>query len=427
MSNSASFEAYFSFLHSKGLGLQDAMKTVAHWSPSQFIDFQLTHQERFPYTRARESEVTIADFVASRSMSGGRWPCSAMECRMKRVDQLSRFIALYANQVVIPSPITLIPPSKLHENTLIEFLNELLVLYAFKPLLEAGLLVVTPSDFNFCKVHARKMIALKKKVTQAAKATIKPNLKKIDITFKRSHGVTEVLFATPEMFFDHSFHGHVTKTSLRSMQRKSKAQHMLGAMGPAISDVLYQILTGNPSYLSSQEFDFQLIQHLNKPDAQLTSKALFDGFSHSLPFVRHVPIARLLELRLQEGESFKVYRDAVDKSLRIAAKEDVSKIKQLFSDDVLPELNKIDLSIKNSRSFFAGSAIKDFAVGAGFLGVGLFAGFVPPDVSHCFTALGGYSFVKGAADQISDTVRKPRDIRDNKFYFLWKVRDDAHT
>jgi hypothetical protein len=420
MKKSDKFASYFDSLKSQGLGPKEMAKTVAHWSPSKFIDFQMANDEQFPFAWGAQPALKLADFVASRGMTGGPWPCLSIECRFKRLDEFSRFVALYADQAVISPPLRpAFPPT--NKITPERFLGDLVILYGLRPLLEAGLILVSPPYRLYCDKCAQEEKSLRKELARAARFTIKSHVKDIHVTLERIHGFTEIHFDPPGIFFDHPTVG-ITKRSITWAKSRSTSQHLYDIIGPAISDVYHQLVTGNPSYLSSQEFDFYLIQQMNNPESRATSQALYDGFSHSLPFVKDVPLERLLQFRAREGESFKVYRDAIDRSIRNAA-NDITKTKQIFNDEVLPELNSIDLSIKNARKLLTRSAIQDFALGAGFLGVGLLAGFVPPDVSHCLTALGGYSFIKGAGEHVTGAARKRHEIRDNKFYFLWKVKE----
>ncbi len=97
-------------------------------------------------------------------------------------------------------------------------------------------------------------------------------------------------------------------------------------------------------------------------------------------------------------------------------------LRKAFNDTVRPELNNIELTIKNSRKLLWGSLAKDLIFGTGFITVGLFSGLLPPNIGEIVAALGGFNFVSGSLDKISKLVQEPSEIRNNKYYFLWKVK-----
>lgn len=45
------------------------------------------------------------NFYANSTLGGAAYPCSALECRLNNLDNLLRFSALYADKVLIQSPI----------------------------------------------------------------------------------------------------------------------------------------------------------------------------------------------------------------------------------------------------------------------------------------------------------------------------------
>ena len=95
-------------------------------------------------------EDSIFSHSASLSLGGGRRPCRALECRLKRSDELARFAALYSDKVFIHN---FIADQELHSTTDSNledyaretFINDVAVMLSLRPLIEAGRIVpVTP-------------------------------------------------------------------------------------------------------------------------------------------------------------------------------------------------------------------------------------------------------------------------------------------
>jgi len=117
-----------------------------------------------------------------------------------------------------------------------------------------------------------------------------------------------------------------------------------------------------------------------------------------------------------------VYRYSLSAALNTASNAKLKDYDQVFKDEVLPQLSTIDLAIKNSRKLLTRSVATDLGIGAGLVGVGLLSGILPPNMGEVATVVGGYSFVKGLAQQVCQLTSEPLSIRDNKYYLLWKLR-----
>jgi hypothetical protein len=195
---------------------------------------------------------------------------------------------------------------------------------------------------------------------------------------------------------------------------------------PILDDVLLHNWYSNRygcNYLTAREIDLNLISNINDENTNGASLALSKAFGHSLPMIENISIDGLLKLRTEEAEAFHVYRDALSKGLETAGCTDGKLYQQIFDDIVRPEVNKIDSTIKNSRKLLKESIRQDIVFGAGFVSVGLFSGILPPNIGQILAALGGFKYVSGLLDKTNQLFKEPPHIRDNKYYFLWKVQN----
>jgi hypothetical protein len=100
---------------------------------------------------------------------------------------------------------------------------------------------------------------------------------------------------------------------------------------------------------------------------------------------------------------------------------DEHHIRQVFEDVIRPELNKIDLVVRNERQRIARSLKTNVIFGAGVVSVGLSAGLFAPDAGKLLAELGGFGFALGALNKLNQLFEEPASIRENNFYFLWRA------
>jgi hypothetical protein len=167
--------------------------------------------------------------------------------------------------------------------------------------------------------------------------------------------------------------------------------------------------------------------------ARAFNRAAVEALSHPLPFVDNVSLKRLLQVRAENGEAFLVYRDAVREVLSSAQGKTAAELHEAFDDAIRPELNRIALTLKNARSQLATSAMVDLAITVASVSIAAFSGLlpatlgIPKEVLDVGAALGGWQGVRGLASTAAGVRRAPREVADNRYAFLWKVRREAGT
>jgi hypothetical protein len=163
------------------------------------------------------------------------------------------------------------------------------------------------------------------------------------------------------------------------------------------------------------------------------NRVAVDALSHPLPFVDDVPIERILKVRQQEGEAFLVYRDAVRKLLSAADAKTSKELREAFDDEIRPELNKIDLTLKNTRKALSRGTLVDAAIVFASVSIAAFSGLLPPTlglppgVLDVGAALGGWQGARGLVSKLSSRRTTPKDVADNKYAFLWRMQAERPT
>jgi hypothetical protein len=166
--------------------------------------------------------------------------------------------------------------------------------------------------------------------------------------------------------------------------------------------------------------------------ARTFNSAAVNALSHPLAFVDNVPLKRLLKLRASEGEAFNVYRDSVRQVLNNAQGKSSRELREAFEDQIRPELNKIELTIKNTRRLTALSTLTDVTVLFAAISIAAFSGLlpvglIPRDILNVGAMLGGWQGVRGLASKLSTLRSVPKEAAENRFVFLWRIQRKAST
>jgi hypothetical protein len=180
------------------------------------------------------------------------------------------------------------------------------------------------------------------------------------------------------------------------------------------------------NYLTDRDADFIALSRINDPGLQTYSRALADGLEHSIPVLGNLSFADLIRLRRDDGEVFAVYRDAVARVLRELTPADEHKVRQAFQDVILPEVNKIEATVSNAEKRLGKSLLRTGIYTAGAVTIGVFTGLIEPDPAKIIGAIGGITALKEVFGAVNAVRTDPKEqVRDNPFYFLWKMRDQA--
>lgn len=438
-------QALFEYLKEINLIPNRIEKEIEKWDASRIITFIDKCAELIPERGEKVS--SIFSFISNSHMG-----CNEFGCRIKSIDQLARFAALYADTVLIPNFFSSNDLKQIDYITKLSIINNLKLLYYIKPLLDSGLMGFARSKVHFCKdcyekyLKDQKMGLFDNKIIKFKQLLKIKYLKETRFFVGKEHGLYFIKNIGPEELVEHSelytllrslpssLHNYNTLLKdHESITIELKEKDIIESnildnhISPIVNDMItqnwYSQLYGGANYLTNRTIDLDIISYINEPNTNIFNEAIIDSFHHSVPFIENIQISKLVKLRSSEGEAFNVYRDALSSALKISLiNPNPSDLKDAFQDIVRPELNKIDLTIKNSRKILCDSVTRDIIYGAGFITIGLYSGLLPPEIGKMIAALGGFKFAHGLLEKTSKLLQESDDIRNNKFYFLWKVR-----
>lgn len=441
----------FDYFATRGFGTRKlssrAAAIIEGWHVEELLRFREDVGGLMPYYEI--SAQSPFEFIASSSFGGSADPCAAMECRLNQVSSMAQFAALYADRVLLPDPFEIATKSR--GGSLEEIKGELFVhltiLYALRPLIRIGIVGFAHTHhYRFCRACYARLIgatpaAHKKYLSTMMNELAASYSKNTKVSFHHEDDDFFFKIVGPDTLVPHGSAYFRPNESLRRRLEESYSKkrnpklplsdlrfprnHFVqGIADDVLRQDYYSRLFGT-SYLTHREIDMRLISSIGHQEDKRRNALLLKDFAHDLPTLGDIDLLGALKLRKSEPEAFAVYQNALRESLDLAKSETGEKIRQVFQDVVRPELDKLDVTVRNYRRTLKTSLAQDAVVGSGFVAMGLFAGFLPGNIGAIVAALGGFHYASNVAKKISQLLSAPENIRDHRWYFLWRARGKA--
>jgi len=381
------------------------------------------------------------NFVANRTLSGGDFPCSEFACRKKNIDILARNSILYADTVFIQNPFD----AFFHYNHFSSKLRydigvNIALLYYTKPLFDAGIFQIASSYHHVCKACLKKLKIItrsyERKIESVELSLFNSAISDFTYAIKRDeqktpylvisgpkdiieHPIILYLFDTPE--FD--------KISARRNKRVLAPNEVIDLglvefiVSPILNDLIAQNYYSNiyhSEYLTNRAIDVKIITENQSKQKLGFHNSVTNSLSHKVPFIPEIDFKKLINLREKEGEAFQVYRSSLRNFLQ-NAKSNSHNLQEAFRDEIEPEIYKMNQTIKTTKKLIRSDIAKDLMIGSTFVSVGLFSNLLPPNLSQLIAGLGGINYLSKFGDNIKKHLTTEATIKENKYYFVWKL------
>ena len=349
-----------------------------------------------------DREMDPFTFLASKSLRG-ETSCGEYGCRVEKLDMLGRYAALYANQIILPLPLT--DPSTMDgpEEAAQEVSQAALALLRLRPLFDAGILYPVIRRSFHCPHTLRWCQNMQAIVDRASFEMMKIHrddfLVKFQLPEKAPTRIPSMYVEGPEDFLEH---GPIVMLfdepkGWRAKRWKFDPEGMVEVRGERKYAALYRIFMGiaedtsfylaygrnrNARLLTNLPGETFLLNALTGDDEVSTSSAvLSDCMTHSLPLLGDLPISRLLAIRRQERDSFERYRLAVRQILTEVAQGGKSirkkDVRKLFQERIEPELARMKSELYQERRRQRRRIGAGLAGLAAMVAMGTFGGIVP--------------------------------------------------
>lgn len=398
-------------------------------------------------SRPQFDSTSIFNFSANTPLSGGVRPCSCIECRLKNAYKLSILAALYSDTVVVPNLFDYSHHAKFNfknKDQEFNFYNrvagDIIVFLHFKPLIEVGIIQVNPTVISLCRECLLKTLKEEKNLKQnfnLIERKLENNLKrKIKFIFDTPKSIviqdSEKYTDTEVIEFSilpSEFKKYIGKIPYTFNTKEAKKLGLFREMifNSAFDDLIlqkYSLGARGLSYLTNRRIDSEIIEAVSQKDKNY-NRAMVEGLTHSLPFLEGVDIEKILRVRKEDNLAFRVYRDAIKKLIKETEDTDSEKsLREAVNDIVIPEVNKIENIINNSKRYFRRKAKHKIIFDSIVISIGMLGStFFSFDVGQLIKALGGTFLAKDILKDLSSASNIPIEARNNNYYFLWKIKN----
>ncbi|HZK55442.1 MAG TPA: hypothetical protein VFC84_14760 [Desulfosporosinus sp.] len=387
---------------------------------------------------------SVYNFVASEDLSGGAKYCASIDCRLNKASEMANFASLYADTVLIKNPFGEYLTYQTYNDTLRNYItNDILIVWYYLPLIKKGIVRFAQTDHQFCsecfeKFSSNEYYSYEKKAEAAYKFLQNEYLNNVSINFENDENFGFLEIRGPEELVQHGitfihFMHYTPKALLK--YANSKGRHKIdrtileqSGLINHLTDVVIDDFTTQDwytknfdfSYLTNRELDIKVINQTNDDDINARNRKLFECLAHQLPVIKDVNIKEILKIREKDGESFGLYRNNMKKLIRELPNKP-SHIKEAFSDIVQPEIDKIYISLNESRKSIIKNISKNIIITSGIVYMGLTTGLLPDNIKEIVGVAGGCGLTQTAINNLTDSFTKPNTLRTNPYYFLWKV------
>lgn len=395
-------------------------------------------------------------FCASNSLSGAPYECMDQTCRVSRVEELSKFSSLFADNVIYHNFLADISPSYGHapEEDNYEFryrvASDLLVLYQLKDLIASGIVQPYTTPQSYClDCFSKEFLGneVSNKVKNASNRFKNKVYQKIEAKLIGDEGGLYLSCEADETIFAHGTSCILLDDSVKDiipekiinqaykngvyLNDRYKRELKLGEMVSTdlMTEAVYQksiskmtggsLLTHSSSEIGAMraiEGD-STVHHVNN--------VLSEHWNIIIPYAEQISVSGLLKLREREGESFVAFRKALDKSVseafQLKGRFNEKDARDLFSDMIEPQLAQLELKTKMATKDLVNKPLTVMAGIGAAIGVGAYTGLLTGDLATAVKALGLGKTVYDGVTSTIDHMDITKEIKQEDYYYLWKM------
>jgi hypothetical protein len=434
-----------------------ATDVIAHAPVSHILDFCM---ENIELTKATDlpPENSIFTHSASISLGGGRYPCMALDCRLKHVKELAQFAALYSEKVYIKNLFSdhiehIGEKGAINETELKRsFADDLQIYIQLLPLIEAGIIVpITPPHYcSHCLLKTNFGDNAKHRLDKAFNDLATMIRNDVQLSINKEYGSYLIHINGSDKVMDHAgvmatnkippfLKSHpkllaqvkAGKSIVLSTQlsRDSEVSEYLASN--LMESIIFELTLSkclNTSFLINREVDRQFLRFLTtNPQVRELDGVIEENLTAMVPFLENITPSALIQLRKGDGDSFILFRRAMRKivaeytgnSGRSLTQEDA---KAIYGDILQPELARLTKKLEKAQKTLVRSVGSTIVGWTAAISVGAFTGFVTGGIAKAAAALGLTKVMANMMEKAGRNSDTQAAIRDEDLYFLWKVK-----
>lgn len=396
---------------------------------------------------------------ASLALGGGAIECSNIDCRLDRINKLSRFALMYSDNVYINSFFS--GYVDIDDHSHLEFLKEnlyddLLIVHEIRPLLDRGYISFFSPEMDVCfACQAGEFLgeSAAKRFSEEYKKLQEVYLCKMSVTCEVEGGVCYFEYDGLYPYLDHGGFYLPWRTPPSALIKRPRiiarlergnvvplSKSLIKELGLHVdkahevaTNVINGIVTSgclNTSFLTENDLHISLLNSLHEfPEIREKNNIALKHLTSLVPFVEDVALGDMVKLRQREEEAFVVYRQALDSAIgdfaasvkRFTEKDAL----ELYNDVIAPSIATLDRKVNQAKRDLISKPLRSITGVVGAISFGILTGLVPQDMSNIAKAIG---LLKIGADMIEHTMAlgdKEDSVKKDQFYFLWKVKNKA--
>jgi len=457
-------EKVFNLLRTEDLtNFQSIDKAIMDkWQLDEILDFNTKLTEEVPPITEVNTELTNFNFVVNSNLSANRTGngCMDLKCRLAKIDRLSRFAALYSDRIYIPNyfdsypnePPPVLPP---YYDVIIrrDFANDLKILIAIKPLLDRGIFnLIKHPTFHLCSSCIEKEFPslsetrkqLNKEVEILSKTYVKQSTASVCKIGYLGPDTYCIRLKGPEDIIDHGqmycvlaqqwvvdkYREHANEKEINITKTELKKSGIIkGQLDYFANDILLQNVCSkllSAKYLTDRDVDIQLLDSLTyDSDFKSYNHVLRNKLLYELPILDNATLDFLLEVRENEPEAFLTYRNTISQIIKeyLSQRTHISDqdAQQIYEDIIYPRLCELNAKVKSIKSGALNTFKREITITATIAALGMYSGLLPIETKALVASLGGLTALKSAGELLWRSVTTPDEIRNDNFYYLWKV------
>jgi len=435
------FDNFYFRLFRNGINKSNICKKIFSWNDTKILNF-LTDAFYDLYTdEMRQS--SFYTFSANTSLSGGPFPCSSAKCRLENLETLVRFAILYADKVYIDNPFEkyFLLDEKCTDALRLSIIGDIEGLLYLYPFIQKGLVSIQNNVHLLCHQCYEKELLVeqekKKEFISFSKELEEELLREAKVFFYNDVEESYFEFIGPEEIINHGsliVTGDLARKFSSKKSKKFKNElsleqisqyHLLDfIIDPIIDDLLKQSIrvgTYKTQFLTDNVIQFNYCTKNFKTKKAEMANEIVTELSHSIPVLSDIPTVQLLKIRERDGELFEVYRDKLHSTLDQSKKLPPSEAEELFDNEIMPEIHKIDLLMKNNKKRITKDLIDDVLIGSGYLTIALINGSFLPTFTGIVSAIGGISCATTIIKKVLTIKSVPETVEEKPYFFLWKI------
>jgi len=387
-------------------------------------------------------------FHASASIRGASG-CGASECRIKKLDFLSRYAALYATELTFP--LSMVAPERAEDIAQMRRLLErdLPALLYLRPLITGGIVFPVMMRTQHCIHHAkwtRNMSSLVHDFSQAAAKALRSEFRiTYQIPEKSPSGRPTLYFEGPDGYIEHgelvALCNHKPKWLPKTTRfdkngrvevRGPHKQHMLSQIFEDFADnMTFYLAYGaqrNARFLSDMYGETEFLEWLTDDERMSATSMALRELHHCVPILNDLPIATILRIRKEQRESFENYRGTVTtiSSEILGSNRRVTKkqAREMFRTAIEPELHKMNREMLAYRETQHNRVVGGVAMLAAGVVLGAYAGIPAIAAVPLVAATAGVA-VRALGKAVEAACEHDPEIKKNDLYFLLKLTEEG--